>query len=466
MANAFKTGTYSVGEISFGTGKYGDLAATFAAIYLDKAARNVLLDADMANGSIREPILKVLALMKSMEFVSLTPIIQMYNIFEDIGQMAHEFKSVFSFFNPDYSPSGRIDDASLVSPEATILAMPKILGLLNGMFSLVKFGLSSCDGGWTMLNEPCNEKIYSSSRLGALEFNKTSEVTPFSFETFEGPSLVGGLDNVWIGREYGHHNGKTTLDPHSDENHVLHFPAYSSTGNFFSQVIQNPDSNGNSYVVKFKYLRTGSSPGGCIGYLNGLVTTVTSYTWVLCDGDVMKSRGNWISCQFKVPESVGSFRIVVGDTRMPGGNAYFDDIQLASGTETTCTGIDVPKREPLGQVGYSNKVIDRLSTLLTAGRLSSEGKSIIVDAFNSAGSAMDGLRVAQQLILTSAEFHTTNVVKNTGVEREDVTFPKPTGKPYRAVIYVMLNGGCDSFNMLAPYTCSNDLYESYLGKLY
>ena len=180
----------------------------------------------------------------------------------------------------------------------------------------------------------------------------------------------------------------------------------------------------------------------------------------------MKSRGSWISCQFKVPESVGSFRIVVGDTRMPGGNAYFDDIQLASGTETTCTGIDVPKTEPLGQVGYSNKVVDKLSTLLTAGRLSSEGKSIIVDAFNSAGSAMDGLRVAQQLILTSAEFHTTNVVKNTGVEREDVTFPKPTGKPYRAVIYVMLNGGCDSFNMLAPYTCSNDLYESYLGKLY
>ena len=314
--------------------------------------------------------------------------------------------------------------------------------------------------------EPCIENIYSSSRLGALEFNRTSEVIPFSFETFEGPSLVGGLDNIWVGREFGHHNGKTTVDPFSHENHVLHFPAYSSNGDFFSQLIQNSDSNGNSYVVKFKYLRTGSSSGGCIGFHNGIVTTLTTSTWVLCDGDVMKSRGNWISCQFKVPEHVESFRIVVGDIKMPGGNSYFDDIQLASGTETSCTGVDVPKIEPPGQVGYSNKVVDRLATLLTAGRLSSEGKSIIVDAFNDAGSAADGLRMAQQLILTSAEFHTTNIVKNTGVAREDVAFPKPTGKPYRAVIYVMLEGGCDSFNMLAPYTCSNGLYESYLGELY
>ena len=128
-------------------------------------------------------------------------------------------------------------------------------------------------------------------------------------------------------------------------------------------------------------------------------------------------------------------------------------------------GIDIPEREPPGQVGYSDKVVDRLATLLTAGRLSTEGKSIIVDAFNNAGSAEDGLRVAQQLILTTAEFHTTDIVKNSDIIRDSATFPQSTGKPYRAVIYMMLNGGCDSFNMLAPYTCNNNLYESYLGKL-
>ena len=162
---------------------------------------------------------------------------------------------------------------------------------------------------------------------------------------------------------------------------------------------------------------------------------------------------------------LGHFEIVIGDTNSPGGNAYFDDIQLASGTETGCMGIDIPEREPPGQVGYSDKVVDRLATLLTAGRLSTEGKSIIVVAFNNAGSAEDDLRVAQQLILTTAEFHTTDIVKNSDIIRDSATFPQSTGKPYRAVIYMMLNGGCDRFNMLAPYTCNNNLYESYLGKL-
>lgn len=98
VANAFKSGKYDAGGISFGTGKYGDMASTFAAIYLDKATRNVNLDADMTSGSIREPILKVLALMKSMEFIQLAPVIEQTNINEDIGQMAFDFKSVFSFF--------------------------------------------------------------------------------------------------------------------------------------------------------------------------------------------------------------------------------------------------------------------------------------------------------------------------------------------------------------------------------
>ena len=184
VANAFKTGTYDAGGISFGTGKYGDLASTFAAIYLDRAARNVSLDADMANGNLREPILKVLALMKSMEFVSMSPVTQMDKIMDNIGQMAHEFQSVFSFFEPDYRPSGRIRDASLVSPESTILAMPKILGLLNGLTSMVKYGLSGCDGGWTY--DVCYEKKYVSSSLGELEFNRTLEMTPFLSNLLKG----------------------------------------------------------------------------------------------------------------------------------------------------------------------------------------------------------------------------------------------------------------------------------------
>ena len=115
--------------------------------------------------------------------------------------------------------------------------------------------------------------------------------------------------------------------------------------------------------------------------------------------------------------------------------------------------------EPPGKVGYSNAVVDKLSTLLTAGRLGNETKVVIMKELEGK-SAKDGLRRAQQLIVTTGELYTTNTVKSTNTPRKT----EPTGKPYRDVVYVLLSGGCDSFNMLAPYTCSNSLDESYLGK--
>ena len=218
-------------------------------------------------------------------------------------------------------------------------------------------------------------------------------------------------------------------------------------------------------MVKFRYLGIDHSAGGCIGYVDARSTS--SQTWVLCDGYIMEPSSDWVSCQFAVPKEIESFRIVVADTQLPAGNAYFDDVQIANKSEneaTTCTGVHVPNIDPPGQEGYSNTVVNKLSTLLTAGRLGSEKKSIIVKAFDNSGSAEDGLRVAQQLILTTAEFHTTNLVKSSDKARKNVSYPKSTGKPYKAVITLYLDGGCDSFNLLVPYTCSNGLYESYLGE--
>ena len=193
--------------------------------------------------------------------------------------------------------------------------------------------------------------------------------------------------------------------------------------------------------MKFRYLGNASA-GGCIGYVDSSLPSLNSQTWVLRDNknSLMEGTGVWKSCQIVIPSEIESFRIVVGDSRSPGGDAYFDDIQLASGNETTCTGVDVPKRDPPGSSEYSSAVIDKLSTLLTAGRLSSESKAVIMNAFDSAGSAEDGLRVAQQLIFSTGEFHSTNIVKSTDQPRETVGFDEPSGQPYRAVIFLMFAG--------------------------
>ena len=56
--------------------------------------------------------------------------------------------SVFNFFQPDYQPDGPVKLASLVAPEALVLSSPNIITYLNGMFTSIKFGLTSCYGGF------------------------------------------------------------------------------------------------------------------------------------------------------------------------------------------------------------------------------------------------------------------------------------------------------------------------------
>ena len=237
VANAFKTGTYSGEGESFGSGSYGDLAATFAAIYLDDEARNIVLDTEPFSGSLREPILKVLALMRSMSFITNDPVIRMTRLYNTIGQMSHEFTSVFSFFLPEFQPYGRVGDSGLVSPEATLVDMPKVIGLLNGLTSLIKFGISGCEGGWGV--RWCDERVYRKSIEGILEFNATVTENEFSFETFEGMSLQGGLDNVWVGRDFYAHNGEVVSDPQDSSNHVLYFPSSLWYSDFFLSLIHN-----------------------------------------------------------------------------------------------------------------------------------------------------------------------------------------------------------------------------------
>ena len=53
-----------------------------------------------------EPILKLVSLVRNMKFVSQSPVLIVNNIEDHIGQMPHEFPSVFSFFPPNFNQLG------------------------------------------------------------------------------------------------------------------------------------------------------------------------------------------------------------------------------------------------------------------------------------------------------------------------------------------------------------------------
>jgi len=165
IAAAFTTGKFTFeneGEtISYGSGKYGDLEATVACVLLDREARSTVLDADPIHGSLKEPLMKIVGLMRSLDFKldKSVPFIDFkYEIGDDIGQMAHAIPSVFSFFLPEHKAPGKIAMAEIVAPEAQQTTGPKIVNLMNGLLSLIKYGLDPCysglgtqprDAGWT-----------------------------------------------------------------------------------------------------------------------------------------------------------------------------------------------------------------------------------------------------------------------------------------------------------------------------
>lgn len=198
-----------------------------------------------------------------------------------IGQQVFMSSTVFNFFESDYTPAGPLAAASLVAPEAQLGTAPFIVGFLNGAFSLINYGLTSCHGG------------------------------------------VGSPN-------YGRRCGRTD--------------------------------------------RARATADGALAF---------------------------------------------------------------SPTSTLAGGL-----------------IDELDLLLTGGRLSEHTRIVVRAAYDAKLAATsdtaDAMRVAQALIVASAEFHTTNANVASSIPRVPRVEQPSQGRLYKAVIVLFLGGGVDSFNMLVP----------------
>jgi cullin-associated NEDD8-dissociated protein 1 len=142
VAVAFKTGVYG----SFGNGTRGCLTATIAAVLLDREARSPLMHEDPSFGRLREPLIKLLHLMRGFDFnTSATRLVNM-NL-PSLGQAPYRAPSVFGWYEYDYVPLGAVEEASLVAPEASLLTPENIVTFLNGAMSMIRWGLTPCDDG-------------------------------------------------------------------------------------------------------------------------------------------------------------------------------------------------------------------------------------------------------------------------------------------------------------------------------
>jgi len=100
VTQAFRSGTFTKGGTSFGDQNYGNLAAVAAAITLDPEFMSVVGDDDPIAGQLREPLLKVIAYLRSMEFKRKPNVKFRHGLFQDmhfkIGQMVFQPPDQFS----------------------------------------------------------------------------------------------------------------------------------------------------------------------------------------------------------------------------------------------------------------------------------------------------------------------------------------------------------------------------------
>ena len=98
VADAFATGTYAPATSLSFSGRYGDLIAMLTAILLDREARSASLEADPTHGGLREPVLKLLHVLRAMEYQQFTHgELELWSVQSRIGQYAFESPSVFNF---------------------------------------------------------------------------------------------------------------------------------------------------------------------------------------------------------------------------------------------------------------------------------------------------------------------------------------------------------------------------------
>jgi uncharacterized protein (DUF1800 family)/uncharacterized protein (DUF1501 family) len=192
VATAFINGKTSDGTIY--TGKYGDIGAAVAEILLDHEARSTTLDADPLAGKLREPLLKVVGFMRAMKYESKDAReVNLYDIDTKIGQNVFASPTVFNFFLPEFVPPGPVYEAKLVSPEAQLSTTPYLIGFLNGMESLIRLGLTTCDRGFGDFNarprRKCNSALYKyKTNDGTIKY------TPSEFALQKG--VAGIIDEV------------------------------------------------------------------------------------------------------------------------------------------------------------------------------------------------------------------------------------------------------------------------------
>lgn len=127
----------------------GLLSDTLRAILLDPEARHPQSTSSAAQGKVREPMLRLSAMLRAFDVRSRSGLYKVGSTQRDdteLGQNIYHAPSVFGYFRPSYSPAtGPVRNAGLVAPELQITNETSVAGYANFMNAAIWAGLHERD---------------------------------------------------------------------------------------------------------------------------------------------------------------------------------------------------------------------------------------------------------------------------------------------------------------------------------
>ena len=433
VAEAFTTGTYGCRTYS---GKYGDLAAAVVALLQDRESRSAAIKADVTHGMLREPYSSVVHLLRAMEFQSNYEIV-LGGLKDDIGQEPFNAPSVFNFYSPTYQPSGKVLDAGLYAPEAQLLSAPNIVGLFNGLHSLVDFGLTTCQAGWG--GAPDGIGGNDCSTADSMRATNLGSLTLPVPEARNAQAVVDQLDLLLTGGRLSAANKASIIEGVS--------------------------------AAHYRDMRMVAGGAGVINPVTGEESGMGSYCAspedihdVSCCSDTRDTHGD-------LPYGTGHrFATCAAVT-----NPLFVGAWLTEGCGDCTTNSCKNACCVLDQNYYAAEAAcaadnARLCTVqeLEAGCAGYNGCGHDADYLWSStpcsvDNTEDAQRLAAKLILGTSEFRTTADNRLLSTPRVPMPDIQSQGRPYKAVILLFMDGGADTHNLVVPHSncAASDMYAQY-----
>jgi len=431
------------------SGKYGDVGAMVDAILTDREALSTVVLSDPNQGKLHHPLDKALHFMRALEFTSTFGTeVEMGNAQNKLGQQVHYAPSVFSYSPPFFAPNGVISESGLYAPEANFLGGSKLLGYVNGLRAMPRYGLSSSPGNVGLGREGRSH--------GYLGFAPRSPAAACAVSSILDGRAVGTV-NTWIAEtesrrdvpQWAHHNPSPRVDlsyEGGEAQALLKFDlsAYGAGCRVASATL----------TLRSREFSSGSE---ILGYrVAGSAAWDADATWDSVGGGVDATR--------RAAEPSFSFL-------PPFHNEYVEmdvtaDVRTWADGEAENQGWVFVATSENGFTFYQESwdwwatrleitttagddVVDELDVLLTGGRLSPEARDVIADAYDAGETSETRLRAALNLFTLTPEFQAT-CEGEPGEPAAPPPPPPPSNRDFKAAIMLFFHGGMDSHTTLVP----------------